>query len=98
MNEPITAPKVSKATGSRWSVVWLVPVLAAVLALAVAWQTYSEKGPLVEIHLADGAGLQAQKTQIKHLGVVVGIVERVELARDLASVLVYARMDRSVER
>ncbi|MEM1092791.1 MAG: MlaD family protein [Pseudomonadota bacterium] len=98
MNEPIKAPEISKAGASRWSVVWLVPVLAAVLALAVAWQSHSEKGPLVEIHLTNSAGLQAQKTEIKHLGVVVGIVERVELAEDLASVLVYARMDRSVER
>ncbi len=96
MNQTIESPKVTK-TGSRLSVVWLIPLLAAILSIAVAWQTYRERGPLVAIQFANGSGLQAEKTQIKHLGVVVGVVEKVELAEDLASVVVYARMDRSVD-
>ncbi|MFK7957105.1 MAG: intermembrane transport protein PqiB [Lysobacterales bacterium] len=97
MDETIERPKVT-TPGARLSVIWLIPLLAIVLSLAVAWQTYQERGPLVEIQFSSGSGLQAEKTQIKHLGVVVGVVEKVELSEDLASVVVYARMDRSVDR
>ena len=45
------APEVDapRTETSRVSLVWLVPLLALLLALGVAWRTYSERGPLIEI-------------------------------------------------
>ena len=31
---------------SRVSIIWLIPLLAIVIALGVAWQTYSARGPV----------------------------------------------------
>jgi paraquat-inducible protein B len=34
-------------SGRRIAWVWLVPIIALVIALGVAWRTYSERGPLI---------------------------------------------------
>ncbi len=86
-------------TGQSWrlSPVWFVPLIAALIGGLVAWQSYADRGPLVEISFEKGHGIAAGKTEIKHKDVVVGIVEEVTLTEDLQNVLVKARMDNVVE-
>ncbi|MEM6534044.1 MAG: MlaD family protein [Pseudomonadota bacterium] len=79
------------------SIVWIVPILAALIGGAVAWQSISSQGPLVEIYFSKAAGVKADKTEIKHKDVVVGIVEDVRLSEDLNGVIVSARLDKEIE-
>lgn len=82
-------------TRRRPSIVWLIPVVAALVGAFVAWRTFSERGPLIEIQFETAEGLEAGTTQIKYKDVEVGIVEEIHLRDDLAGVHCTARMVKS---
>jgi len=84
-------------TGMKLSPIWIVPIIAAVLALVVAWSALSDRGPLVEIEFAESKGIKAGKTEIKHKDVVIGVVEKVVFKEDLNGVIVTARLAPEVE-
>ncbi|MEM6625190.1 MAG: MlaD family protein [Pseudomonadota bacterium] len=79
------------------STVWIVPILAALIGGAVAWQSLSERGPEVEIRFTEAQGVRAGKTEIKHRDVVVGLVEDVSFGEGLEEVVVTARMEPEIE-
>lgn len=85
-------------TRSRPSIVWLIPIVAALVGGFVAWRAYSERGPDITITLASAEGLEAGKTEIKYKDVAVGLVENVELQEDLSGVVVHARMVKGADR
>ncbi|MGF1456148.1 MAG: intermembrane transport protein PqiB [Alphaproteobacteria bacterium] len=95
-HEDIAAADIEQARVRRISSVWIVPVLAAVIGAIVAWQSFADQGPLVEITFSKGHGIEAGKTEIKHNDVVVGLVEDVTFTEGLDGVLVKARMDKVV--
>ena len=66
------------------------------LALGVAWRTYSERGPLIEITFQSAAGVEAGQTAVRFRDVKVGTVERTALSPDLRNVIVTARIDKAV--
>lgn len=84
-------------TRSRPSIVWLIPLVAAVVGAFVAWRTYSELGPKIEIAFESAEGLEAGKTEIKYKDVAVGVVEEIRLQEDLSGVLCTARMVKGAE-
>lgn len=90
---------VRQAKPSIWrrvSFVWLVPVLALIVSVSVAWQSFANRGVEIEISFANASGITADETTIKYRDVEVGTVTRVEFAPDLQQVLVYARVDQNV--
>jgi paraquat-inducible protein B len=80
----------------RLSFVWLVPILALIVSVTVAWQSFANRGIEIEISFENASGVTAGETKIKYRDVEVGTVERVEFAPDLKEVLVYARVDQNV--
>ncbi len=76
----------------RPSIVWLIPLIAALVGGFVAYRTLSERGPEVTISFKTAEGLEAGKTQIKYKDVEVGLVESVTLEPDLSGVVCTARM------
>ena len=93
-------PEVSKKPASRGltsaSVVWLVPLAALFVALFVAYSTYSERGPLVQISFEDASGIVSGETEVRFRNVAVGLVEKVSFNDDLTRVLVDVRFDAEV--
>ena len=89
---PAVAEAVVETRGRRPSMVWLIPLVAALVGGFVAWRAFSERGPAITITFKDAEGLEAGKTQVKYKDVEVGIVETVVLAKDLSGVVVHARM------
>lgn len=83
------------STRRRPSIVWLIPVVAAIVGAFVAWRTFSERGPEIEIAFESAEGLEAGKTAIKYKDVEVGIVEEIHLRDDLSGVHCTARMVKS---
>jgi len=81
----------------RPSVVWLLPLVAALIGGFVAWRTFAERGPAITIHFASAEGLEAGKTKIRYKNVEVGVVEAVALAPDLSHVICRARMVNGAE-
>jgi paraquat-inducible protein B len=95
--EGVAASEAVIASRRRPSIVWLIPLVAALVGAFVAWRAYSERGPLIEIAFETAEGLEAGKTRIKYKDVEVGLVEEIRLEPDLSEVRVRARMVKGAE-
>ncbi|MGO1079981.1 PqiB family protein [Inquilinus sp. CA228] len=84
------APRIDRKR--RLSPIWLVPIVAALVGVYLAWITFSEKGPTITISFQTADGLEAGKTLIKHKEVVFGTVKSLALSEDLSHVEVTAEM------
>lgn len=76
--------------------VWLIPIVAAIIGGTLAVKTYLQKGPTITISFKTGEGLEAGKTKIKYKNVEVGLVTSVTIAKDLSNVIVTAEMLKGV--
>jgi len=76
------------------SAIWLVPVVAAVLGLWLVIYTYITEGPEVTVTFSTAEGIEPGKTKIKNRDVELGVVETVELTKDLQRVVVTARLEK----
>lgn len=81
-------------TAPRFSLLWLIPLIAAVVAGWLAWQTLSERGPLITISFSSAEGIVAGQTRVKHKAVDLGEVRSVRLTPDMKRVVVEVRMRR----
>jgi paraquat-inducible protein B len=93
--EPLAEPVLRKSRG--FSLVWLVPLVAAGIGIWLAVTTIAGKGPTIEVTFVTAGGLEAGKTQVKFRDVTVGLVEDVRVAPDLSGVIVRASMSNSFE-
>ena len=59
--------------------VWLIPLIAALVGGVQAVKTYLQKGPTITITFKTGEGLEAGKTKIKFRDVEVGVVKDVSI-------------------
>jgi len=78
------------------SIVWLIPLIAALVGGWLAYKTISESGPTITITFENAAGLEAGKTKIKYKSVTVGQVEKIELT-SLKYVTVTAKVDKGAD-
>jgi paraquat-inducible protein B len=79
----------------RISVVWIVPILAALVAIGIAIQRILSEGPTVTIIFKSAGGVEAGKTFVKYKDVNIGQVTAVQLASDFTMVEVIAKIDKS---
>ena len=90
-------PEVEVASRGGFSIVWIIPVVAALIGGWLAYKTLSEMGPTITITFNEGEGLEAGKTKIKYKSVEVGTVETVVISEDLSQVVVTATMHKETE-
>lgn len=98
MNRPADLD-VTRAPDPKWtrlSVIWIVPLLALLVSLGVAWKTYAERGVLVQVLFQNATGITAGQTVLKYREVEVGRVEQVGFTDDLQQVTVSVRVDRDI--
>ncbi|MEM9779422.1 MAG: MlaD family protein, partial [Pseudomonadota bacterium] len=97
MNPPdIPVEPARKSLMDRVSIVWVVPLTALLIAMGVAWQTYSDRGPLIEIAFAEASGITAGQTELHFRDITVGMVEDVTFTEGLEKVLARVRLDQEV--
>nr|WP_279007357.1 MlaD family protein [Aeromonas jandaei] len=78
----------------RWlSPVWLLPLIALLLAGGFLYQQIASRGQLIQINFAQGNGILPGKTQIRYQGVAIGVVQELELAEDGRRIAVLAKID-----
>jgi paraquat-inducible protein B len=96
MSDPPASPHPEAALngGRRLQLIWLIPIVAALIAGYLGWRGYDERGPLVTISFRTAAGLQSGQTRVRHKAVDLGTVQSVVLGKDRANVLVRVRMRR----
>jgi len=105
MNDPQTTPEAAeeppraKTKETPWyvSAVWIVPVVAAIVAGYLVYDRVREYGPKITIRFKDAGGLKTGQTPIRYRGVQLGEVTALELSEDRQHVLVTARLRRSAE-
>src|SRR5580692_11770105 len=76
----------------RISMIWIIPILAAVVAIGIAIQRIRQEGPTITIVFKAAAGIEAGKTFIKYKEVTIGQVTAVELTQDYSRVRVTAKV------
>ncbi len=91
-------PPRAKLRRPSFHVVWLVPIVAAIIAGYLGYRTIMEQGPLLTLSFTNADGLQAGQTQLKYKAVALGTVESIDLARDNSHVIVKVRMNNVGER
>lgn len=84
--------------GPRFSVVWLLPLVALMIGGWLVFKTITEEGPLISIRFANAEGIEPKKTRVKYRDVDVGFVEAVRFSADLSQVIVSVRLDKAFER
>ena len=84
----IPPPTVGKR--SLFSIVWLIPIVAAGIGVWLVYQTLIEQGPTITITFTSAESLVGGKTKIRYKAVEVGEVDSISLASDLSHVEVKA--------
>jgi paraquat-inducible protein B len=79
----------------RISIVWIIPILAAVVGIGVAIQQILSEGPTITIVFGAAEGVEAGKTFIKYKDVNIGQVTAVELYEDFTKVQLTAKIAKS---
>lgn len=82
---------------SRISLIWLIPLVAAVIAAWLGWRTVSQQGSVVTLSFRGADGLTAGQTRVRHKAVELGEVETIRLSEDMSHVIVTVRMRREAE-
>ncbi len=93
--EELPEATVVRTKRGRLSVVWIIPILAAVVALGIAIQRISTEGPTITIVFSAGNGIEAGKTLLKYKDVNIGQVSAVQLVDGYSKVRVTAKIVRS---
>ncbi|WP_321532474.1 intermembrane transport protein PqiB [uncultured Desulfuromonas sp.] len=78
----------------RFSMVWIVPIVAGLLGGWMAVHNFQTRGPLITIEFVSAEGIEAGKTHIKALSVDIGLVKSVMLNKKRDGVLVTAQIQK----
>lgn len=91
---PAKPPSPEVDRPSRWlpSLVWLIPVLAAIVGAVQVANWMANKGPKITVSFNTGEGLEAGKTKVKFKDVDIGQVTSVKLGPDGARVVATIEM------
>ncbi len=90
----VVAPK----SGRSLQLVWLIPLLAALVGGWLAVKSIMDRGPVITISFATADGLEAGKTKLRYKDVEMGLVTSVVLAPDTSHVLVTAELVKEAKR
>ena len=92
MNDKTNSDEVIVSQRKKLPAIWIVPLIALLLGIWMTLNNYLTRGPEITITFPTAEGIEAGKTKIKALSVDVGIVESVQLNKDLKSVKLIARI------
>jgi paraquat-inducible protein B len=81
----------------RPSAIWLLPLIAAAIALWLTWDTLSKRGPTITISFETAEGLQAGQSLLKFRDISLGTVKALTLSPDHSHVLVTVETTRQAE-
>ncbi len=81
---------------SRFSMVWIIPLLALMLGGWLTFKYLNDNGTRIEITFDSANGLVAGKTKIKVKDVVVGVIDEINFTEDLSRVQVSATINKEM--
>jgi len=93
---PAATPAV-KTRRFNVSLVWIVPIIAALVGASMLISNGLNAGPQIEISFETAMGLEANKTQVKYKNVVIGQVTAIALSDDRSHVVATVDLNKSAE-
>jgi len=90
---PPTSPPRAALRRRRFSAVWAIPIIAAIIAGYLGYRTLIEQGPVLTLSFETAEGLAAGQTQVKYKAVALGTVDSIDLSSDNSHVIVKVRMN-----
>ncbi|QYD69641.1 MCE family protein [Paraburkholderia edwinii] len=83
----------------RWlpSLVWVIPLIAALIGVALVIQSVYQKGPTITISFSSAEGLEPGKTKVKYKDVDIGYVKQIKLSNNHSRVLVYVQLSKEAD-
>jgi paraquat-inducible protein B len=70
------------------SVVWLLPIVAALISAWLVYTSFQSEGPVIEVTFERAAGIEPGKTAVKYRDLNVGEVTELRFSDDLKNVVV----------
>jgi paraquat-inducible protein B len=98
-SEPTDIPRAVVVPRRRWalSLVWIIPIVAALVGGWVALHYVLSKGPTITIQFASAEGLEAGKTKVRYKDVDIGTVTNIGISEDRSHVIVTAEIAKHAE-
>ena len=90
-------PKLSRKRDWLPSLIWLIPIVAALVGLTLVVKTLAERGPSITISFRTADGLEAGKTKVKFKDVDIGLVQAITLSQDHSHVLAKVQLSKEAE-
>lgn len=78
--------------------VWIIPLVAALIGGWLVVQAWLERGPVITITFKTAEGIEAGKTPVKFKNVDIGKVTTIGLSEDGSSIVVAAELTKNAER
>ncbi|WP_322010155.1 intermembrane transport protein PqiB [Paraburkholderia sp. J12] len=96
---PPELPEPEIVRPKRWlpSLVWIVPLVAALIGIALVVKSVVDRGPTITISFASAEGLEPGKTKVKYKDVDIGSVRAIKLSPNLSHVLVTVELTKDAE-
>jgi paraquat-inducible protein B len=94
----LTSPELKPR--KRWlpSLIWLVPLISALIGVALVARSIVDKGPVVSVTFSSADGMEAGKTKVKYKDVEIGSVQTITLSKDLQRVIVNIQLSKDAEK
>ncbi|PLC03982.1 mammalian cell entry protein [Variovorax sp. RO1] len=96
---PPALPKPKVARRREWlpSLIWLIPIVAALVGVTLVAKILMGRGPEIVLTFKTAEGLEAGKTAVKYKDVQIGLVQSLRLARDRSHVRVLVQLNKEAE-
>lgn len=89
---PLPAPTVERRRDWIPSLIWLIPIIAALVGITLVAKLLLDRGPEITLSFKSAEGLEAGKTAVRFKDVQIGTVQEITLARDRLTVNVTVQL------
>lgn len=91
-------PKVESQRRVHFNSIWLVPLVALVVASWMVYQQWASQGPVIELIAPNAEGLEVGKTKIEARNVDIGEVSNIHLSSDYSHAVITIQMHKGTKQ
>ncbi|MBR7888970.1 intermembrane transport protein PqiB [Marinomonas sp. A79] len=96
MNSPVKPIESTRKV--RFNSIWLVPLIALLVAGWMLYQNWSSQGPVITLVASNADALEVGKTKLKSRNVDVGQVIDIRLSDDFENAIIQVRMNQGTQQ
>ena len=93
----LAEPRVARRRDWMPSLIWLIPLIAALVGITLVAKILVDRGPEVVVTFKTAEGLEANKTAVKYKDVQIGVVQSLRLAKDRSHVRVVLQLNKDAD-